>query len=114
MIEKKPVGIKDFQGKVQMALVPFEAVEAIAKVLTVAIESGKYKRDNWKYVEDAEFMYKCAMLRHLCAYMRGEIIDPTDGLPHLDKIATNASFLIWFQKQKENKTATVDGTGYPT
>ena len=85
-----------------MDLLPFDALEAIAQVLTFGAE--KYSVDGWKKVENGEGRYVAALLRHLCARERGELYDTESGLTHAAHMATNALFILWFeiQKGKEN------------
>lgn len=94
-------GIKHDAGKPRMDLLPFEALEAIAQVLTFGAE--KYSVDGWKKVDNAERRYMAALLRHLCAHDRGEARDAESGLPHAAHMATNALFILWFELQKEKE-----------
>jgi hypothetical protein len=82
-----------------MDLLPFEALESIADVLTFGAE--KYSPNNWKVVPDAIPRYEGALLRHFSAYKQGDKTDPDTGLSHLAHAACNALFLIWFELQKE-------------
>jgi len=73
-------GYKDKEGKIQLSLLPVEALEFIAMVSTQGakrVAPRNWERGmNWSEVFDA-------LLRHLFAYWRGEDIDPKHGLPHL-------------------------------
>lgn len=90
-------GHKDDAEKIRMDLLPFEALEEVAKVLTFG--DKKYGANTWQHVEFAEERYTAALLRHLSAHMKGERIDPESGLSHLSHMATNALFLVWFEAQ---------------
>lgn len=93
-------GSLKFDGdKPMMNLVPLEAVEGVAAVMTFGAK--KYAPDGWKDVPDARNRYTAAMLRHMTALQKGELIDPDSGLPHQDHIACNALFLSWFAKNPE-------------
>ena len=94
-------GIKHDADKLRMDLLPFDALEAVAQVLTFGAE--KYTVDGWKKVDNAERRYMAALLRHLCARERGEMCDAESGLTHAAHLATNALFILWFEIQREKK-----------
>jgi hypothetical protein len=75
------LGRKFDSGKPRMALLPPLATESVAHVLTFGAK--KYAKDNWKYVDDAHDRYLDASLRHINAYIRGELNDTESNLPHL-------------------------------
>lgn len=84
-----------FDGeKVNMGLLPLDALETIAQVLEYGAK--KYAPDNWKKVPDGYNRYKAALLRHLAAIDRGENVDNESGLPHIAHVACNAIFMVWF------------------
>lgn len=98
-------GTKHDSEKIRMDLLPFEALEAVAEVLTFG--ARKYTDNSWQTVENAERRYLAALLRHLAARERGEKLDPESGLTHAAHMATNALFILWIelQKGKENGVA---------
>lgn len=77
--------------KVRYDLVPPSAVSALAEVLTFG--ASKYKPNNWRNNKDLE-RYNGAFLRHVYAYLAGEIHDKETGMPHLWHAMTNLAFLI--------------------
>ena len=84
----------DFKdGKVRMDLVPMDTVENIGKVLTFGAQ--KYSENSWQDLPDFWKRYKAALLRHIIAIDKGELIDPESGLPHIDHVLCNAVFLDW-------------------
>lgn len=85
--------------KPRMDLLPFDALEKVAEVLTFG--ARKYAANNWQKVKHAESRYTAALLRHLVAAQRGEKTDPESGLSHAAHMATNALFILWFEIQKE-------------
>ena len=85
--------LKYDNGKVRMDLVPLECVESIAKVLTYG--TNKYKENSWQDLPDFWKRYKAALLSHLTAIDKGELIDKESGLYHIDQVLTNAMFLSW-------------------
>jgi len=90
---------KKYDGdKIRMDLLPFEALEAVAEVLTHG--ARKYSDYGWQTVENGERRHLAALLRHLAARERGEAQDPESGLLHAAHMATNALFILWFEIQK--------------
>lgn len=86
-------GRKNDDGKVRLDLLPTEALEEIAKVLTFGAK--KYAAHNWR----KGFVWSrtvAAMLRHLYAWMRGEDKDPESGLSHMAHVGCNVLFLLTF------------------
>jgi hypothetical protein len=92
-------GRKDDNDKIRMDLLPFESLEAVAKVLTFGAK--KYADNNWQKVDNAESRYTGALLRHLSKHLQGEKIDAESGLSHLSHAATNVLFLVWFEEEKK-------------
>lgn len=91
MLEK---GIKFDQGKLLWNLVPWKEMEGVVRVLMGGAK--KYSPDNWKYVDPER--YKDAILRHVIAYLGGEIIDPDSGEHHMSHVICNALFIAWHDK----------------
>ena len=81
------------QNKTRMDLVPLSVMENLAKILTMGAE--KYGENNWQDLLDYWKRYKAALLRHLTAIDKGELLDPESGLPHIDHVLCNAAFLSW-------------------
>lgn len=86
-------GLKYDKDKIRMDLVPLSVVESIAKVLTYGAK--KYADNSWKELPDFWNRYKGALLRHLTAIDKGELIDEESGLDHIDQVLCNAAFLSW-------------------
>jgi hypothetical protein len=89
---------KQDKDKIRVDLVDVDLIEGVAKVIDFGI--SKYKEDSWKTVKNGKNRYYGALLRHLIAYRKGELIDEESGLPHLDHIATNVMFLKYFDKEE--------------
>ncbi len=88
------------EEKVRMDLVPLECVENVGKILTFGAK--KYGDNTWQDLPNFWSRYKAALLRHLTAIDKGELIDPESGLPHIDHVLCNAVFLNWgFHNGKE-------------
>ena len=92
---KKLGGIKYDQDKPRVELLPVEALEEIAKVLTFG--AIKYNDNNWREGFQWSRIYG-ALLRHLFAFMRGEDYDKESGISHLGHMGACALFLITHQK----------------
>lgn len=94
--------LKADAGKLRLALVPPELIEAVGAVRTFGAQ--KYgASESWKQVQPER--YRDAMMRHLCAYLRDQHgKDPESGLPHLWHLACNAGFLIALERDDERPT----------
>jgi hypothetical protein len=87
-------GVKFDQGKRRVDLVPTEAINALADVLTAG--AVKYGRDNWRKGMDWSRVYGAAQ-RHMLAFWGGDDIDEESGMPHLWHALTNIAFLVSYQ-----------------
>ena len=97
MVQEPPVstdtGVKYDQDKTRWDLMPWDALEPVAQVLTVGAK--KYAPDNWKHVPGARWRYFGAAIRHIIAWWGGEKEDPETGLPHLAHAMCCLLFLVW-------------------
>jgi hypothetical protein len=91
-----PPGTKHDAGKPRYDLLPWSALDDVAAVLTYG--SKKYAPGNWMKVPDGRARYSAAALRHLSAYLRGELLDPESHLPHLAHATCCLLFLAWFDQ----------------
>lgn len=90
----KKEGVKFDSGKLRMDLLPPDALEALARILTDgAVKYGEY---NWSKGMKWSRPY-AALLRHLMAFWSGQDTDPESGHPHLWHVLTNAVFLTSYQ-----------------
>lgn len=88
-------GKKFDSEKPMMDLIPPEALDQVARVLTMGAK--KYGRHNWqKGIAYSRVI--SALMRHLNAFNAGEDKDPESGLSHMAHVATNAAFLLHFIK----------------
>lgn len=97
-IKAKPKGEKHDSGKSRVDLLEPEFLIAMGEVLKHGAD--KYSINNWQVVDDFKSRYKAAALRHLLAYMDGELIDKDSGCEHLAMAATNLMFLHWGEKNE--------------
>lgn len=84
--------LKFDKDKIRLELIPFEAVEEIAKVMTFGAKT-KYDDHNWRN----GFKYSRllgAALRHIFLWARGQNTDPESGLSHLAHAGCCILFLI--------------------
>lgn len=96
-------GIKDSKGKTRYSLLPFSALESVARVLNFGATT-KYEPDNWKYVPN-KAPYVDAIVRHWKSYfLDKEELDSETDESHLASIVCNALFLIWDRNDKKNIT----------
>jgi hypothetical protein len=84
-------GIKADAEKTMLALLPFEALEEVGKVMTFGAK--KYAAHNWR----GGFLYSrliSAGLRHFFSFIKGEDNDPETGLSHLAHAICCLLFLL--------------------
>lgn len=86
-------GKKYDNEKTRMDLVPLSVMESLGEVLGMG--ARKYAENSWQHLPDFWKRYKAALLRHLTAIDKGELLDPESGLPHIDHVLCNAAFLSW-------------------
>ena len=91
---EKTEGVKFDSGKLRMDLLPPDALEALARILTDG--ATKYGDRNWEKGMAWSRPY-AALLRHLLAWWGGQDTDPESGHPHLWHVMTNAVFLVSYQ-----------------
>jgi len=104
--------LKYDKGKLRMSLISPEFVKGLAEVLTFG--AAKYQASSWQYLENAEERYRDALLRHLYAYLSGEVNDQESGLSHLKHISANVMFLEHFERTNaRNTTAWVESLSVP-
>ena len=90
-------GIKNDKGKARWDLVEFEELDKMVGVLTLGAQ--KYEEDNWKKVDNPKERYFSALMRHVSAWKRGEVVDEDDGLSHMAHVMANAMFLMYFEEK---------------
>ena len=91
-------GKKNDEGKLRMDLIPPEAIEALAAVLTFG--ATKYEDRNWEKGIDRERLF-AACQRHLWATWKGERLDPESNLPHIYHALTNLA--MWIALDERSK-----------
>ena len=87
-------GVKFDSGKRRVDLVPTEAINALADILTAG--AVKYGEHNWRHGMDWSRVYGAAQ-RHMLAFWGGDDIDDESGMPHLWHALTNIAFLVSYQ-----------------
>ena len=94
----KEGGVKFDGEKLRYDLIPWQALEEAAKVLTHGAK--KYAPGNWKKVPDAKNRYYAALMRHLQEVRKGNLIDDDSGYSHLAHVLCNAMFLVYLYVTK--------------
>ena len=94
------MGMKDDSGKLRWDLVEFESLDELAGVLTYGAQ--KYEEDNWKKVDNPQQCYFSALMRHVSAWKKGEVVDE-DGYSHMAHVMANAMFLMYFEEEERKK-----------
>lgn len=87
-------GVKFDTGKRRVDLVPTEAINALADILTAG--AAKYGSHNWRKGMAWSRVYGAAQ-RHMLAFWGGDDIDEESGMPHLWHALTNVAFLVSYQ-----------------
>lgn len=100
-------GLKRNEHKPMLTLVPPEMIEGLAEVFEYGLK--KYARNSWRNFtpEQAISCLPDAAMRHLFAWMKGEIYDPESGLPHLQSAAWNI-LVTDFHTRPQGKPEKVD------
>lgn len=87
-------GRKDDLGKPTWALLPFDAVEEVVRVLDYGAQH--YGAHNWRR-GIAYSRLLSAAFRHLAAFARGRRTDPATGRHHLAHAVCELLFLLEFE-----------------
>lgn len=86
------VMVKHDSAKPRMSLLHLPFLEEVAHVMDHGAK--KYSRDNYMGADpDPVNRFVSAAMRHLWAFLDGEVLDPDSGLPHLAHAAANAMIL---------------------
>lgn len=85
------IGQKSDQEKPMYNLLPANAIDSMAKVMTFG--ANKYSPNSWQMVDNPIERYRAALLRHTFAMQRGELVDDESGLPHSAHAMCCAAFI---------------------
>jgi len=88
--KQKNKAVKADEGKLRYDLIPPEALEDLARVLTYG--ANKYTDNNWQQGLKWSRVF-ASLMRHMWAWWRGQDLDEESGLPHLAHAACNVFFL---------------------
>lgn len=91
LVEKPVVSVKHDQGKVRLDLIPFDALDEIAKALEFGAK--KYSEGNWEGGFEWRRLIGAA-LRHTTSWARGQDKDPESGVSHLAHAGAMIMFLL--------------------
>lgn len=107
--EAKPQGRKDDTGKLQLDLIPTDALWEVGKVYTM----GATKYDPWNWRKGLKYSRVfAAMLRHVYKWWMGEQFDQQDGQRHLASVAWCALTLIHYDLAKEAESRQEKASGH--
>ncbi len=98
MSSEQGKGFKFDGGKPRMSLLPWDALEQVAWILTYGAE--KYEPRSWQGVPNAVERYLDAAIRHLGQHADGEVLDPESKMPHLAHAAVNCLFVLHLIKDR--------------
>lgn len=91
-LDKAPVLVKHDSAKPRLSLLNLPFLEEVAHVMDHGAK--KYGLDNYMGADpDPVNRFVSAAMRHLWAFLDGEVLDPDSGLPHLAHAAANAMIL---------------------
>jgi hypothetical protein len=96
-------GVKHDNKKPDYSLIPPNALESIAKVMTHGAQ--KYDRHNWKKLDNPVNRYFSAAQRHLWAVKKGEDLDPESGEHHYAHALCCIMFLLEFYSLQNDKNS---------
>ena len=89
--------IRDNEGKVRWDLLPYDALDSIARILTDG--ASEYGDRNWEKGFPWTSVF-ASLIRHLTAWMLGEDTDRKSGRLHLAHAGCNVLFLLAFYLRK--------------
>ena len=93
-------GKKNDAGKSRVDLLLPEFLLEVGEVLELG--ARKYGEHNWRLVSRQR--YVAATMRHLLAFMAGEVYDPESGKQHLAHCATNV-MCLWEKTREASHNA---------
>lgn len=76
-------GHKTDGGKARWALLPWSALDQVAKVLTWAADAKGYPDRGYMDLENGAERYLDAACRHISSHMQGQWMDRDSPFPHL-------------------------------
>lgn len=94
MIKKDNTGIKYDENKPRWDLLPFDALNEIAKVMTYG--AIKYEPRNWEKGMSWSRVF-ASMQRHLSAWFHGNDVDVESKMSHLSHAACCMLYLLAFE-----------------
>jgi hypothetical protein len=101
---QEKTSVKQDGGKLRYDLMPFDALDKVAEVLTYGINKYPNPEQNWRVNSTPADIkrFEAAMLRHISEWMQGNPIDEESKLSHMAHVVTNALFILAL-KDKEWK-----------
>ena len=100
-MENKALKNDRLDGKLMWELLPIEPIEEIVKILTYG--AHKYAPNSWQKLDNGINRYYAALLRHLFAWRKGEVVDKESNINHLSHAITNLMFLLYLTNENNKK-----------
>lgn len=98
-VDQHAPGAKLDGGKLRPSLVLGGFASAVEAMVKVGSDGArKYTDNGWKTVPNGKARYEDALLRHLLAHLRGELIDEESGSPHISHCMWNAAAIYELSK----------------
>jgi len=94
MVKKDNTGFKYDSTKVRWDLLPFDAINEIAKVMTYG--SVKYEPRNWEKGMSWNRVF-ASLQRHLVSWFNGEDVDPESKMSHLAHAGCCILYLLAYE-----------------
>lgn len=109
--DEKDNGKKYDDNKARWDLLPMGLIDEVVDVLTFGAK--KYGPDNWRLVENGQGRYYSALMRHVRAFRKGELIDKESGKSHLAHAVCNLLFMFETAEQHTCANCSKAIRGYP-
>ena len=97
MEENKQQALRYNEGKLKWSLVDWKSLEPMVRVLEMGAQ--KYAPYNWAKGMPVTEVSE-SLLRHMFAYLDGELDDKESKIQHLGHVMCNCMFLIHIMREK--------------
>ena len=96
--------MKRDETKTRWSHIPWEGLEGAANIITEKAIKFKEKRGKpeWCELEDNEYRYLDALIRHIVAIQKGESMDPDSERPHTEHLIANSIIIDDIMRKKSS------------